>query len=326
MLSSSAGVVVSAFLLSALFSLVFKGISLKLNFLNPKSIPLVGGISISLAFFAVLFLFWFPATTLPREIQGILLASVVVLVSGIFDDRKELSVTQKFLVQFVAASILVGFGVRTNCAYVGDIFNIVLSILWIIGITNAMNLLDVMDGLAAATALIIISGLCVISGMNGDGLTLTVSLALGGAVLGFLAYNLPPAKIYMGNSGSHFLGLLLAAITLTGRYATLQRPVALLTPLVLLGFPILDTVFLILMRVRKGQSAFSKSDDHMALRLFITGYSKWKTLILMMVLNLFFVGSGILLSKVSNVCALAIFLFVGLVGIFLTKKMGCIEI
>lgn len=326
MVFSSAIVALSGFLLSVLFLLVFKEISVKRNFLNSKSIPSVGGISMGLAFFAVLFLFWHPGTALPSEIKGILIASIVVLVSGICDDRRELSVLQKFLVQLVAALILVGFGVRTNFVYVGTLFNVIISLLWIIGITNAINLLDVMDGLAGASSLIILSGFGAISWMNGDGLTLMISLALGGTVLGFLVFNLPPAKVYMGNSGSHFLGLLLGAIAMTARYATLERPVALLAPVVLLGFPVLDTVFLVFMRIRKGQSAFNKSDDHMALRFFKKGYSKWKTLILMMMLTFFFVGSGVLVGKVPNLYALTILLFAGLVSIVLTKKMGCVKI
>lgn len=326
MLASAAALVSSAFLLSLLFLLIGKEISHRWNFLSLKSIPGVGGISMGLAFFSVLFLFWPSMEAFPREVKGILLAAIVMLVSGVCDDWKEWSVIQKFVSQLVAASILVGFGVRMNFVYVGEIFNIILSVLWILGITNAMNLLDIMDGLAAATSLIIIAGFGVISWMNGDGLTLIMSLTLGGAVLGFLPYNLPPAKVYMGNSGSHFLGLLLAAIALTARYATLESPVALLTPVVLLGFPILDTIFLISIRLRKRQSVFHKSDDHMALRFFKTGYSKWKTLLLLASLTLFFVGSGVLLSQVSNLFALAILIVVGLASLVLNKKMGFVEI
>ncbi|MEI7750662.1 MAG: MraY family glycosyltransferase [Candidatus Omnitrophota bacterium] len=316
----------NGFVLSVLFLLVLKRASTRWNFLTSKGVPSVGGVSMWVAFF--LGFLWVASSgiSFPLEIQGILIASAVMLLAGIFDDQKELSVIQKFVVQLLAASILVGFGVRTNFVYVSNSWNIALSLLWIIGITNAVNLLDVMDGLAGGATLVILSGFCVIFAMNGDSLTLTLSCVLGGSVLGFWIFNVPPAKVYMGNSGSHFLGLILAALALTARYATLDRPVALLAPILLLGFPILDTLFLILMRLRKGKSAFNKSEDHMALRFLKKGYSKQKTLVLMMVWTLFFVIGGLILGKASNLLAIITLVFMGLGSLVLMKKMSRVQI
>jgi len=322
MLVSPVAATLSSFLLSVLFLLLLKEASHRWNFLTSKGVPSIGGISMGMAFFAGFLLNGPPVAGLPREIQGILIASVVILIAGIDDDQRELSVPQKFVVQLIAASILIRFGVRTNFAYVGDPWNVVFSLLWIIGITNSMNLLDVMDGLTGGTSLVIISGFCVISALGGDSLTLTLSCVLGGTVFGFWIYNVPPAKVYMGNSGSHFLGLVLAAISLTARYATLERTVALLAPVLLLGFPILDTLFLILMRIQKGKSAFNKSDDHMALRFLKKGYSKQKALALMMGWTLFFVISGLTLSKAPNLFEIIMVVFVGLGSFILIKKMG----
>jgi UDP-GlcNAc:undecaprenyl-phosphate GlcNAc-1-phosphate transferase len=202
MLFSSVGAALVSFLLSALFLVLLRVASVRRHFLISQGVPLIGGISMGLAFFAG-FLWSGPsAVNLPREMQGILIASVVMLIAGVLDDQRELSVIQKFGVQLIAATILVTFGVRTNFVYVGDLWNIVVSLLWLIGITNAINLLDVMDGLAGGTSLVIISGFCVISAMNGDFLTLTLACVLGGTVLGFWIFNVPPAKVYMGNSGS----------------------------------------------------------------------------------------------------------------------------
>jgi UDP-GlcNAc:undecaprenyl-phosphate GlcNAc-1-phosphate transferase len=326
MFANFAWMVLSSFLLSVLFLLLLREASSRWHFLTSKGIPAVGGISMGLAFFSGFMLVGPSIPDLPREIQGILIASVIMLIVGIFDDQKELSVAQKFVAQLIAASILVGFGVRTNFAYTGDLLNIALSLLWIIGITNAVNLLDVMDGLAGGVALVIISGLGVISFMSGDPLTLTLACILGGTVLGFWIYNVPPAKIYMGNSGSHFLGLVLASIALTARYATLERTVALLAPILLLGFPILDTLFLVLMRLRKGKSAFNKSDDHMALRFLKKEYSKRKTLVLMMGWTLFFVLGGIVITRVSTLFAIMTLIFTGLGGLVLTKQMSRVHI
>ena len=321
MLFSQVAAALASFLLSALFLVVLKAVSVRRHFLISQGVPLIGGISMGLAFFAV-FLWAGPSVTnLPREIQGILISSALILSAGVFDDQRELSVIQKFGVQLIAASILVFFGVRTNFVYVGDTWNIVVSLLWIVGITNAINLLDVMDGLAGGASLVILAGFCVISAMNGDLLTLTLACVLGGAVLGFWIFNIPPAKVYMGNSGSHFLGFVLAAIGLTARYATLERAVALLAPLLLLGFPILDTLLLILVRLQKGSSVFKKSKDHMALRLLEKGYSKKKALIMMMGWSLFFVVSGLIMSKAPNFLGLMILAVAGLGSFFLIKKM-----
>jgi UDP-GlcNAc:undecaprenyl-phosphate GlcNAc-1-phosphate transferase len=326
MLISSIKAALGSFLLSVLFLLVAKEVSRRWDFLTSKGIPSIGGISMGLAFFAVFLSIGPSIASFPKEIQGVLIASVLMLIFGIVDDHVELSVIQKFAVQLIAASVLVGFGVRTDFVYVGDPVNIAVSLLWIIGITNAMNLLDVMDGLAGGTTLLILSGFCAISAMNGDHLTLILSCVLGGTVFGFWVYNVPPAKIYMGNSGSHFLGIVLAAISLTARYATLERPIALLAPILLMGFPILDTLFLILMRMRKGRSAFDKSKDHMALRFLKRGYSKRKTLAVMMGWTLFFVMVGVILSKVSNLFAILPLVFAGLGSFILMKKMSRVRI
>ena len=326
MLVSPAGAAVSSFVLSVLFLLFFKEASIRWKLLISKGVPSIGGISMGLAFFAGFLLSERSITGLPREIQGILIASAVMLIAGILDDQREFSVVQKFVVQLIAALILVGFGIRTNIVYLGDPLNVGISLLWIIGITNAVNLLDVMDGLAGGVSLVIISGFCAVSALNGDSLTLTLSCVLAGTIFGFWIYNIPPAKVYMGNSGSHFLGLVLAAIGLTARYATLERSVALLAPMLFLGFPILDTLFLIWMRIRKGKSAFNKSDDHMALRFLKKGYSKRKTLILMMGWTFFFVAGGLIMSRVSNLFASVTLAFVGVGALVLTKKMSRVQI
>ncbi|MFH0984792.1 MAG: MraY family glycosyltransferase [Candidatus Omnitrophota bacterium] len=314
------------FLFSVLFLLLIRPAARRWSFLTSKEVPSIGGISMGLALLMGLLLTGPFFSSLSREAMGLLIASAVMLVAGIFDDHKELSVAQKFWVQLFAAAILIAFGVRTNFFNVGEPLNLVISVLWIIGITNAMNLLDVMDGLAGGVALVILSGFCVLSCMSGDSLTLGFSCVLAGSVLGFWIFNVPPAQVYMGNSGSHFLGLVLAAISLTGRYATPDRAVALLTPVLVLGFPILDTLFLIWVRVRKGRSAFNKSEDHMALRFLKKGYSKRKTLVVMMGWTLFFVLTGMVLGRGSHPFAVLALVLAGLGSLFLIKDMERVKI
>ncbi len=166
----------------------------------------------------------------------------------------------------------------------------------------------------------------VIAFLNGDIEIVILSLVLTVASLSCFIYNFPPAKIYMGNSGSHFLGFTLAAIALGISYAPMERKIALLSPLLILGFPIFDTAFLILMRVRKSRSIFKKSNDHLAWRFLHSGYSKKKALLLIIFLSLFFSLSGVCLSQASNATGIAIIVSVAIVSLLLTKKMGQISI
>ncbi|OQA56610.1 MAG: putative undecaprenyl-phosphate N-acetylglucosaminyl 1-phosphate transferase [Candidatus Omnitrophica bacterium ADurb.Bin277] len=313
------------FLLSVLFLVIVKKACLLTRFFPSQKISPAGGISMGLAFFAGVFWTCFSGNVFPPELTGILIASAVILLAGVMDDKKELSVLQKLFAQVVAASFLIGFGVRTDFVYLGNFANMALSFLWIIGISNAINLLDIVDGMAASVSVIIVSVFAAIAWMNGDNLTLIVTLVLSGTILGFLIFNLPPAKVYMGNSGSHFIGLVIAAAALTGQYATMERPLALLTPVLLLGLPILDTVLLVWVRIRRGKSAFAKSEDHMALQLLKNGYSKHKTLLIMMGITLFFAGCGFFLGRVSSVCAAGILFLSFGISILILKKMGRVQ-
>jgi len=130
----------------------------------------------------------------------------------------------------------------------------------------------------------------------------------------------------MGNSGSHFLGFVLAAIALVISYAPLERKIALFSPLLILGLPIFDTAFLISMRIIKKSLPFKKSNDHLALRFLALGYSRKKTLLIMLTLCLFFSLCGILVSLVSNLSGITIIVFVGLVSLALTKKMSRVSV
>jgi len=314
---------------SVILIALFKKLSLKNNVLTVQGIPLIGGIGMALAFLIAMFLFLHgsPKGWVKPELWGVVLASMIVLAAGVVDDVKELSVAQKFLIQTLAAFVLIFSGVRTHIFVVGVGLNVLFSFLWIVGITNAVNLLDVMDGLAAAAAIPILLCFSVASFLKNDAITFAVSLTLAGAVLGFLIFNLPPAKVYMGNSGSHFLGLLLAAIALSVHYApTAEKAIALFSPFLILGFPIFDTLFLVLMRIKKGKSAFSKSNDHLALRYLKQGHSKMKTLALMLAVSFFYVGCGFVLGRVSNAMAVVVLVITVLFSLFIALNMSNVEI
>jgi UDP-GlcNAc:undecaprenyl-phosphate GlcNAc-1-phosphate transferase len=308
------------------FISVSKKLALRHNILISQGIPLVGGIGMGLSFVLVsLFSFLF-YQGLSREVIGIIIASSVMLIFGVIDDWRELPISAKFLIQILGASLLIFFGIGTQIVYIGSFANLIITIIWVLVITNAFNHLDVIDGLAAGCAMITSLGFFAVCLLNGDIKIAILSLALAAAASSCFIYNFPPAKIYMGNSGSHFLGFTLAAIALAISYAPLERRIALLSPLLILGFPIFDTAFVILMRLSKKRSIFKKSNDHLALRFLNLGYSKKKTLLCMLLLSLFFSLSGLCLSRVSNTLGIIIIVLVAIVGLALTKRMSRISI
>jgi UDP-GlcNAc:undecaprenyl-phosphate GlcNAc-1-phosphate transferase len=315
-------IIFSGFALSTLLVYALKQFSLKKHLLIKQGIPFSAGIGMGLAFICASMVGSMLFKCAAQKSSGIIIASGIMLVFGLIDDFRELSIFHKFLFEIIAATCLILFGVRTNIIYLGNALNIAVTFIWVIAIANAINHLDVMDGVASGISLIAGISFFVISLLVNDIQSMVLSLSLIAAILGFLIYNFPPAKIYMGNSGSHFLGFVLAAIALNISYADLGREIALLSPLLILGFPIFDTVFLIVVRTAQGKSALRKIDDHLALRFIKLGYSKRKTLLLMLGLSLFFSSAGIMLSRVSNIFGIMIIAFLALVSLALVKKMG----
>ncbi|MFH1397188.1 MAG: MraY family glycosyltransferase [Candidatus Omnitrophota bacterium] len=310
-------------LLSGIFFLAFlKNISLKYRILSPKGTPVIGGIGLGLSFFASVLLGVYLFKILDKRIIGILISSFLMFVFGIIDDRRELSVKAKIIAQSVAVCVLISYGVHTRIVYIGALLNIVVTFVWIIGITNAVNHLDIIDGLAGSVVFIANAAFFAICFAKGDLNIIVLTLALAGSLVSFLIFNIPPAKIYMGNSGSHFLGFILAVMAISISYASLKQPIALFSPLLILGLPIFDTFFLIIRRIRRSLSPFNKSDDHFVFGLQKLGYSNKKTLLFMFMLTCFFTFSGILLSKVNNLTGVLIIAIVILASILMAKKIN----
>jgi len=307
-------------LLGFLFISMFKRLSIKFPKLLSNGIPMIGGLSIGLAFLITLFLGFSLYSNLTREIKGIILASLFILLTGVYDDLKELSIFGKFLVQIIAASILVIFGIKTQIVNLGEAFNLLITFLWVIGITNAFNHLDIIDGLSGGVGFIAGVSFLVISILNSEVNVSIINLAFLGALLSFLFHNLPPAKIYLGNCGSHFLGFILSAQALLISYAPLERKVALLTPLLILGYPIYDTSFLIFMRLKNKRPIFKKSNDHLALRFLRKGYPINRVIVYLYLLTFFFCIGGIMVSQLPNLLATTVIIFMILIIFILTLR------
>ncbi|MBN1914018.1 MAG: undecaprenyl/decaprenyl-phosphate alpha-N-acetylglucosaminyl 1-phosphate transferase [Candidatus Omnitrophica bacterium] len=319
-------ITLSGFLTGTFLMFFLKKLSLRYRIFSQQGIPLVGGIAMGLSFMIASGVGFLLLESISREVKGVILASCIMLVFGAIDDWKELSILTKFFVQLIATTCLIFFGIRTQIVTIANTANIIITFIWVLGITNAFNHLDILDGLAGSTAIIVSLAFFIISFLHGDRQTAALTLALAGAIFGFLIYNFPPAKVYMGNAGSHFLGFLLAAIALSISYAPLERKVALASPLLILGLPIYDTAFLILIRTFKKTLPFKKTNDHLALRFLALGYSNKKTLFSLLGLGLFFSLCGILVSQASNLFSIIIIAFVILVALALSRRMSEVSI
>lgn len=243
------------------------------------STPSLGGVAIFSAFaFTLLilrFVTQFPTGTL-RSLRAILIGGAMICVLGVVDDLKKpvgLHFKPKFAVQSLAAFVLMFFGMRIRFIS-PDYVARVLTAFWIIGITNALNIIDIMDGLCASQALIAAMGFLMI-GLPSEELYVNfAAAALAGAAAGFLPWNLSPKKkIFMGDSGSMTLGFVLAALSLGTQYSKINN-IGVYAPLFILFVPMYDTFFVMILRLRAGQSPFLGSKDHFALRLEEMGYSR----------------------------------------------------
>jgi UDP-GlcNAc:undecaprenyl-phosphate GlcNAc-1-phosphate transferase len=298
----------------------------KYNLLKAKKIPLVGGIGAGLAFVVACSLGILIFDLSAAKVLAVVSVSSLMLFFGLVDDLRELSVGQKFLVQSFCALLLIFLGIKTDIMYFGFWGNFWITFFWIVGITNAFNLLDIVDGLAAGTVLIVSSAFLLIGFLSSDLNVQIFSLILCALSLGFLIFNLPPAKVYLGNSGSHFFGLLIAAVALITHYASPKNVLALLSPVMILGLPIMDTIVLIVFRIIKKKAPFMKSSDHLVLKIGALGISARATLLVMYLLCFIFAACGVILAMVSTLPAGLIIIFVFLFSVGISIRLVKIEV
>jgi UDP-GlcNAc:undecaprenyl-phosphate GlcNAc-1-phosphate transferase len=243
-------------------------------------IPRMGGLAIFFGFVLSVLIF----LPLSRQLKGMLLGGVIIVILGIFDDIYALPAKPKFLIQIVAALVAVMAGNRIDVLSNINIFSknpywelgwlsIPISVLWIVAITNAVNLIDGLDGLACGVSTISSMTLLVIALIVSEPEVVVLMAALAGACIGFLPYNLNPAKIFMGDTGSTFLGFVLATVSIQGLFK-FHMIISFAVPFLMLGLPIFDTCFAILRRVSKGQSPMSPDRGHIHHRLIDMGFTQ----------------------------------------------------
>ncbi len=227
-----------------------------------EPVPYLGGAAVYLAFVVALGVTY----SFSREVLALLLAGTMVVLLGLVDDIGAISPRAKFLGQGLAVLVLMKAGITLQIVWLPWYVSWPLTFVWLIGITNAVNLVDIMDGLAAGVGLIIALSLLAVALINGNHQIAILTATLAGALAGFLRFNFQPARIYLGDTGSLFIGLNLGALAMIGRY-TEHNNLGVLAPLVILGVPIFDTLFVMYIRRRRGVSMFLGSPDHVALRL-----------------------------------------------------------
>ena len=231
-----------------------------------EPVAYLGGLAIYLSFLLALAL----TVQFSRETLGLLLAGSIVVLVGLVDDLGSLRPWTKLAGQAVAVAVLVKSGIFIKLTFIPGPVAIALSIVWLLACTNAFNLIDIMDGLSAGTAMVASIGLIVVANLSGNSDAALVLAALAGSCLGFLRYNFEPARIYMGDCGSLFLGLMLGATAMNNAYTTTNR-LAAVAPALILGVPLFDMLFVMYIRRRRGLPVMLGSPDHVALRL-----RKWK--------------------------------------------------
>jgi len=248
---------------------------------HEKPVAYLGGLAVFVAFLVGFSSFY----ELDRQVLAIMLGGTLVVLLGFFDDLGDLRPSTKLLGQALAVLIVMKAGVAIKIVYLSPFITYPLSFLWLLGMTNAFNIIDIMDGLSTGVGAISCFFLFVVAVFSGQYGVAHMTLALMGALLGFLKFNSRPASIYLGDAGSLFIGFMLGALGMIGIYAR-TNPVAVLAPILILGVPIFDTFFVMTIRWMRGENPMKGSPDHFALRL-----RKWK----------FSVGQTVGLSYMASV-------------------------
>lgn len=281
---------------------------------NARVVPRLGGIALVAAFYSPLLALFGLETEVarlffadPLRIVGLVTGGMLVAGVGVLDDVRGVRAWRKLWVQLAAAGLAFACGFRIEAValpYVGQldmgVFALPITALWIVAIINALNLIDGLDGLAGGISFFACVTNFVVGAINGDVLVMLLSASLGGAVLGFLLYNFNPASIFMGDSGSMFLGYVLATGGILGSSVKSSTTVAILVPLIALGLPIMDTLFAMVRRFLERRPIFSPDKGHIHHQLLAMGINHRRAVLMLYALSILFTTGAILISVGRN--------------------------
>lgn len=296
--------------------------------IHKKPIPLLGGIAIYIAFIITMLL---KQGSLANDEIGIMIGATIIVIGGLIDDLKDISPLKKLLFQVVAAAVLISFKIEiaviTNPFPSHDTFvnlgwlSIPITIIWVVGITNAINLIDGVDGLAAGVAFISSVTIFIIAILNGRGEAAVLTVILSGAILGFLPYNFNPASIFMGDTGAQLLGFLLAAISLKGAIKS-ATAFAIAVPILAFGLPIYDTLFAMIRRKLNGKPIMQADRGHLHHRLLDMGLTQKQVVLIMYLTSAVLGGISIIAMQISTTRAYFLLTIVILIIVIMAWKCG----
>jgi UDP-GlcNAc:undecaprenyl-phosphate GlcNAc-1-phosphate transferase len=335
------GVYITAFVMAFVISFLTTPLAKKIAFkvgavahprsrdMHSKPIPRMGGIAIVIGFLSTL-IFVIPYITILdwKQIIGILTGAVFIFLLGFFDDIYELNAKLKFGVQLLAATIVTLSGVQVHFISIPFIedypmflnaLSIPITIIWIVGVTNAVNLIDGLDGLAAGVSSIASLCLMILSIHSGYPVAVLLTATLAGSCLGFLPYNFNPASIFMGDTGSTFLGFILAVTSVLGLLKGYTLATIFIAVLVL-ALPIFDTAFAILRRALSGKPIMAPDRGHLHHRLVDKGYTHKGAVVTLYGISGIFGLSAVAVASHNFKFVIAIFAIMGLLFYFKIKK------
>ncbi|WP_418374856.1 MraY family glycosyltransferase [Agathobaculum sp.] len=285
--------------------------------MHKKPIPRLGGLAIYGGFLCSILLFG----QLDETMLCVLLGAAIIVALGIFDDVLALGAKLKFVVQIVAAAIPVcigdlQIGLFTNLNPLSDtpfvhlgILAVPVTIIWIVGITNAVNLIDGLDGLAVGVSSIAAITMLAVALLTGNMPIAITMAALAGACIGFMPYNLNPAKIFMGDTGSTFLGYMLATVSIMGLFK-FYAVISFAVPFLILGLPIFDTANAIIRRVAAGRSPMSPDRGHVHHKLIDMGFNQKQAVAILYAISATLGLTAVVLTSSGEVKAIVLLLAV----------------
>ena len=282
--------------------------------MHDHPIPRMGGLAIFFGFLLSVLIY----VELTPELTGMLLGGVIIVVLGIFDDIYALGAKFKLMVQIAAALVAVLSGNVIEVLSNPNVFSSDLwwelgwlaypvTIIWIVAITNAVNLIDGLDGLACGVSTISSLTMLVISLAVADGPVAVIMAALAGGCIGFLPYNLNPAKIFMGDTGSTFLGFILAVMSIQGLFK-FYTIISFAVPFLMLGLPIFDTCFAFIRRIAHGQSPMHPDRSHVHHRLIDMGFNQKQAVAVLYIISAILGLCAVVLTTSSALRAMLLLL------------------
>lgn len=286
--------------------------------MHKKPTPRIGGIAIIFGFLVAICCFG----RMTRELMAMLVGAAIIAGMGFVDDCKNLDAKLKFVIQIIAALVvMIGGNIRITVFTNPNIFSnsqyLVLpwwlsgiaTIIWIVFITNAVNFIDGLDGLAAGVSAIMSVSLVFIAIRVGEYSVAVIGLAIMGACFGFLPFNFNPAKIFMGDTGSTFLGFILATLSIQGVFKS-YAVISFAVPLLILGLPLFDAMFAMIRRIYNGKSPMSADRGHLHHRLIDMGFSQKQTVFILYAISGILGITAVLLAEYGTIRALILMICV----------------